>query len=190
MITENINYGVADPWALKATEKTTANSKLNNGFKLRTACGNGHQYVEGSWRFRPSDNTRECLVCRDQYKGKKREQYEKRKKVTKFQKSTRINLDYLKLKPIQSEKSDILNYALDEVEGLVPCQVPEIRDGKKFFPHADFDERIPPTKEEAENMCSLCPVRQQCEDYALSLKFDKNVSIVMGGLLFVEGKRQ
>lgn len=87
-------------------------------------------------------------------------------------------IDYLYLTPEQQAVSDLLNHAIDRVEretGLVgglKCQRPETRYDKErgkfydYYPHTDYDERTPPTRSQAQRMCSGCPVFAECKLWA------------------------
>ena len=88
-----------------------------------------------------------------------------------------------------------MNEAIDSLPSNVRlrCQNPEVVDdgGKEtlFFPHVDYDERTPPTEEEAELLCTtsgeMCPLAKYC--LALGLAIDAPVG-VWGGRVLVDGK--
>ena len=104
-------------------------------------------------------------------------------------------IDYLFLTPEQQEASDTLRLAIREAgkEGKLACQTPEVvydplRD--RFidhFPHADYDERTPPTVIQAARLCAGCPVIRECFAYALTIT---PAGGVFGGVSFVDGKPQ
>jgi hypothetical protein len=47
---------------LKHTNDPVRKGVTRNGYADRTACGQGHEYVEGSWKRR-KDGIRQCLIC-------------------------------------------------------------------------------------------------------------------------------
>lgn len=74
----------------------------------------------------------------------------------------------------------------------IRCTSPEVvtRGDKKvlFHPHTDYDERIPPSQEEARLMCMTagqpCPIMAQCLALGLALQAPSGV---WGGKVLLDG---
>lgn len=104
-------------------------------------------------------------------------------------------IEYLYLSDEQRTAVQDLDAAIDEVPetNRVRCRTPEVRTqgGATLlhYPHTDYDERTPPTQEEARLMCStsgqICPVADKC--YKLGIALEAPVG-VWGGEVLVDGK--
>jgi len=89
-----------------------------------------------------------------------------------------------------------MNDAIDSLPPLtrLRCRSPQLRvvAGKEvaYLPHMDYDERTPPSKQEADLMCRttgrMCPVAEQCLKLGLSIEADHGV---WGGKVLVDGKQ-
>ena len=106
-------------------------------------------------------------------------------------------IEYLYLTPKQARLAAELDDAIDDLPPAVRlrCLTPDVveRNGKTIllFPHMDYDERTPPSREEARLMCTtsgvICPVAEQC--LALGLAQAAPVG-VWGGHVLVDGQLQ
>lgn len=104
-------------------------------------------------------------------------------------------IEYLYLTPEQSELSGKIDETIDRLPAntRLRCWAPEVktRNDKEvaFYPHVDYDERTPPTKEEADLMCRtsgvLCPIASLCFEYGVALQAPVGV---WGGQVLVDGK--
>jgi hypothetical protein len=87
-------------------------------------------------------------------------------------------LDGLKMNIEQSRASDTLAYAIDDSGQRSPCESDPAR-------WMDYDERTPPSREEAALMCVGCPFFEQCSEFADVLKPDAGV---WAGRVWIDGK--
>lgn len=104
-------------------------------------------------------------------------------------------IEYLYLTEEEAVVSDELNAEIDDLPGLtrLRCQIPQVRqkNGKTvaYFPHMDFDERTPPTAEQADLMCrtsgEMCPVAEMCLKQGLTIGAGSGV---WGGKVLVDGE--
>lgn len=104
-------------------------------------------------------------------------------------------IEYLYLTPAQQEAKATLDDAVDELDLFerLRCRTPELREKNgaliEYYPHADYDERMPPDPITAAQMCAtrgvMCPVARECYDYALALEAPVGV---WGGRTFVDGQ--
>jgi hypothetical protein len=88
-----------------------------------------------------------------------------------------------------------MNESIDNLPPFVRlrCQNPQIIRvrGKQvaYFQHMDYDERTPPTENEADLMCRtkgvMCPLAEQCLKLGLTLDAQTGV---WGGRVLVDGK--
>lgn len=88
-----------------------------------------------------------------------------------------------------------LNRAIDNLPAYerLRCRNPQLKNthGRPtlYFPHMDYDERIPPTEEDADRMCRtagvMCPIAQQCLALGLALRAPSGV---WGGRVLVDGE--
>ena len=97
----------------------------------------------------------------------------------------------LYLTPEQAESHRKLNDAIDQRvrDGPTPCQIPEIKLGERgkvirYYPHADYDGRIPPDNPTASRMCRDCPVIAECFAFAETILPESGV---WGGVTWIEG---
>lgn len=194
--------------------KVKGNPNGGEHFRDRTACGRGHEYVEGSWTYITDTmgrRSRRCVECRKLNKARQRSP-EQRDKETLAQAMKRARarlspeeyalweiknlakknpLDYLKLNEEQAAASDALNFALDKQKSKMACQKPvriiHPTSGKEVdsFPFIDIDERVPYSAEQAKAMCEDCPVFKQCNPYAKALRPPVGV---LGGISWVDRK--
>lgn len=106
-------------------------------------------------------------------------------------------IEYLYLTPKQLVAVEAMNDGIDELPPMtrLRCQIPVIKtvNGKEivYFPHADYDERTPPSEAEADLMCrttgQMCPLAAEC----LRLGKDLEAPVgVWGGRVLVDGKEQ
>ena len=98
----------------------------------------------------------------------------------------------LYLSPDEAAASDRLNMAIDKkaTNGALKCQTPVLKergDGgvTDYYPHMDYDERIPPSEEDARRMCLDCPVIRECFMLATTLR---PTTGVWGGVTWLEGR--
>lgn len=88
-----------------------------------------------------------------------------------------------------------MNRDIDELPSLtrLRCQNPQIKKTKTkriaYYQHVDYDERTPPTEDEAALMCKTtgrsCPLLEQCLKLGLALEADQGV---WGGRVLVDGR--
>lgn len=103
-------------------------------------------------------------------------------------------IDYLYVTAEQSVAVQAMNDAIDELPPLVRlrCQTPEVKTtgGKEtiHYPHVDYDERTPPTPDEADLMCrtsgEMCPLAKHCLTLGKTLQAPVGV---WGGRVLVDG---
>jgi Transcription factor WhiB len=102
-------------------------------------------------------------------------------------------IEYLFLTPVQRDAKERLDTAIDNLPENVRlrCRNPEVRDGRLYFPHMDYDERTPPDAFTAQMMCwtsgKPCPVTEECLAYAL---LTEPTVGVWGGTVFIDGVPQ
>lgn len=104
-------------------------------------------------------------------------------------------IDYLYLTAPEKRAVEALDDAIDDLPPLtrLRCRTPEIKEenGRQIihFPHMDFDERTPPTENEADLMCKtsgrMCPVAATCLKLGLAIEADHGV---WGGRVLVDGE--
>lgn len=104
-------------------------------------------------------------------------------------------IEYLYLTEPQKIAVEKMNNEIDDLPPLVRlrCQSPQLRTvrGKNvaIFPHMDYDERTPPTEEEAALLCTtsgrMCPLAATCLSMGLALGSDHGV---WGGRTLVDGR--
>lgn len=104
-------------------------------------------------------------------------------------------IEYLYLTEPQRLRVKVLNNAIDELPPLTKlrCQIPQSRisNGREieYYPHIDYDERIPPTEEEADLLCKtngvMCPVAQYCNALGVALNAPTGV---WGGRVLSDGE--
>lgn len=88
-----------------------------------------------------------------------------------------------------------MNEAIDNLPSMVRlrCQNPEVKKTQSrpllHFAHIDYDERTPPSEEQADLMCRssgvMCPLAEMC--LSLGLELEAPVG-VWGGRVLVDGK--
>lgn len=102
-------------------------------------------------------------------------------------------IEYLFHTPEQQAAKEALDSAIDNLpeNTRIRCPNPELREGKVYFPHMDYDERTPPDPVTAQMMCwtagAPCGVQDECLAYALLL--EPRVG-VWGGKVFIDGVPQ
>jgi hypothetical protein len=104
-------------------------------------------------------------------------------------------IEYLYLTSEQRVTVQQLNDRIDELPPLTKlrCQIPEVKvlHGKtvEYYPHMDYDERIPPTEEQADLLCRtegiMCPLAAYCNRAGMALEAPVGV---WGGRVLVDGK--
>ncbi len=104
-------------------------------------------------------------------------------------------IEYLYLTETQKVEVEAMNDAIDDLPPFerLRCQTPQVRerDGKtiEYYPHVDYDERVPPTQAQANLMCRtagvMCPLAEQCLKLGLALEAKTGV---WGGRVLVDGE--
>lgn len=187
-------------------------------YRDRTACSNGHEYVEGSFYMSKPDingySSRRCRACNrakkrksstPEYREKKRQQDRLRHARARLSPEEfavweaeelakkKNPLEYLKLNPDQSAASDELNYAFDRLKSKTACQKPVM----KMHPTRGVEvETFPFIDIDEREPYTAAQAEEMCADCPVLKQCRPYAEVlkppvgVLGGLSWVDGKPQ
>lgn len=160
-----------------------------------THCGKGHEFTRENTKEKKSGG-RECRACAndrnrarlnslpdDLRKLRRRQAYVRERERIGLP-AKKSPLDYLKLTPTQSQARDNFDFAFDRLTAeerlTVKCH-------RNPGPYMDYDERTPPSPEEAFKLCGGCAVFEECDTLARALKPKTGV---WAGRVWIDGKTE